>query len=297
MIGKRWLSFLCLLLLAAGAGSVGAIDLSHAIIFDVPDDIMPAQFGKIEPSVLTTADIAAMSARRFEGDTIKVLAILVEWTNRQGRYSRETFDSMLFSRNVWPGGSMADYINEVSFGKATVVGTVIDWVNGGTYNSGYDFSDLLEPLDATIDYSQYDGNRDGAVDAVIFIRSGTGQEFSQNAYDIWSYAISYGDGYGLGPFDGVLVSGWNTSPELYPLRDPDNPTVFSGLDTLNSIRVFAHETSHNLGLPDLYDYDGKLDPVTFYTPTIPTTIRCTTGATWGSGDTASCRWGRRHRRI
>jgi len=266
MIGKRWIPFLFVLLLGAGVCPVEGIDLTHAVVYDVPDDIMAAQFGKIEPSLLTQADLAAMAAWRFEGDTIKVLAILVEWTNRQGQYSQATFDSMLFSRNVWPGGSMADYIDEVSFGKATVIGTVIDWVNGGQYNPGYDFSDLLEPLDAVIDYSQYDGNQDGAVDAVIFIRSGTGQEFSQNPYDIWSYAITYGQGYGLGPFDGVLVSGWNTSPELYPMRDPDDPTVFSGLNSLNSIRVFAHETCHNLGLPDLYDYDGKLDPVTFYTP-------------------------------
>jgi M6 family metalloprotease-like protein len=249
-----------------GVSQVTAIDLSRAVVYDVPDDIMEAQFGKAGPSLLTPAETAEIGAYRFQGDTIRILAILVEWTNRQGQYSQATFDSMLFSRNVWPGGSMADYFAEVSYGKVAVTGTVIDWVNGGQYNPGFDFSDLLEPLDAVIDYSQYDGNRDGAVDAVIFIRSGTGQEFSQNPYDIWSYAITYSPGYGLGPFDGVLVSGWNTSPELYPQRDPDNPTIFSGVDTLNSIRVFAHETSHNLGLPDLYDYDSKLEVSTFSTP-------------------------------
>jgi hypothetical protein len=64
----------------------------------------------------------------------------------------------------------------------------------------------------------------------------------------------------------LWIPRWNTSPETRPLRNPLNPTQFSGADTLNRIRVFAHELHHNLGLPDLYDYDSKLVISTFYTP-------------------------------
>ncbi len=266
MMKIRWMVLIVFVATGLTVSSPGASDLSRVFIDDVPEEIMTAQFGKIGPSLLTAADSAAAAAYRFQGDTIKVLAVLVEWSNRPGEYLRETFDSMLFSRNVWPTGSMADYYAEVSYGKVTVTGDVIDWVNGGLYNPGYGFADLLYALDPVIDYSQYDGNHDGFVDAVIFIRAGTGQEDSGKPEDIWSYAMSFPPGYGWGPFDGVLVNGWNTSPEKYPLRDPNNPMNFSGLDSLSRVRVFAHETSHNLGLPDLYDYDAKLDPVTFYTP-------------------------------
>ncbi|NMC42905.1 MAG: hypothetical protein GYA46_03225, partial [candidate division Zixibacteria bacterium] len=61
MIGKRWIPFLFVLLLGAGVCPVEGIDLTHAVVYDVPDDIMAAQFGKIEPSLLTQADLAAMA--------------------------------------------------------------------------------------------------------------------------------------------------------------------------------------------------------------------------------------------
>jgi predicted Holliday junction resolvase-like endonuclease len=82
---------------------------------------------------------------------------------------------MLFSRNVFPGGSVADYFYEVSYGKAIVVGEVREWYNAGWYIPYYDFEDLLPVLDPYIDYSQFDGNHDGDVDAVVFVRAGNGQ--------------------------------------------------------------------------------------------------------------------------
>ncbi|MFC1475322.1 hypothetical protein ACFLQG_01615, partial [Candidatus Zixiibacteriota bacterium] len=113
--------------------------------------------------------------------------------------------------------------------------------------------------------SQYDGDLDGNVDAVVFIRSGTGEEDTRDPNDIWSYAYSYPLGYGPGPYDGVRIPRWNTSPELRPLRNPLMSINFTGLDSLNRIRVFTHEIGHSLGLNDLYDYDDKLVTSTYYT--------------------------------
>jgi len=248
------------------AASSYAIDLSKCIILDIPDEVLTQQFGKIPPLQLTPQQKAAMDGFRFAGDTLKLLAILVDWDDRPHTYSREAFDTLLFSRNVLPYGSVADYYHEVSYGELTVAGEVIEWHNAGSYSRYFNFESLLATLDPQIDYSQFDGNNDGDVDAVMFIRSGNGQEDSHNLQDIWSYAIIGSPGTGYGPFDGKYVSSRNTCPETRPLHDPNSPVDFTGIDTLNSIRVFCHELAHNVGLPDLYDYDDKLVVSTFYTP-------------------------------
>lgn len=245
---------------------VGAADLSRAILLDIPPEAAAQQFGRIPPSQLTAEDSAAIASFRFLADTLKFVVIPVEWGNRLHTYSRETIDSMILSRNVYPGGSVADYFHEVSYGQVAITGSVLDWYNAGFYVPYFDFESILSDLDAFVDFSQYDGNNDGDVDAVVFLRSGTGMEDTGDPNDIWSYALRYGPGGGPGPFDGVYVSAWNTSPEMRPLRDPDHPPSFLGVDSLNRIRVFCHELTHNLGLPDLYDYDAKLDTMTYITP-------------------------------
>jgi len=193
--------------------------------------------------------------------------VLVDWYDRPHTFARERIDSLIFSRGVLPGGSVTDYVEEVSYGKVTVQGSVFGWYRPSVpYNSNFDFETLLPDLDPMIDFSQYDGNHDGSVDAVVFVRSGVGQEDSHNTQDIWSYAYIYPLGSGPGPYDGKMISRWNTSPEALPLHDSTSPQDFSGEIVLNNIRVFGHELMHNVGLPDLYDYDQKLTVSTFYTP-------------------------------
>lgn len=260
---KIWAMVIVALFIAA---SSHAVDLSRSIILDVPDDVMERQFGKMPPLQLTPQERAAMDNFRFAGDTLKVLVILVDWMDRYHTYSRGAFDSLMFSRNILPYGSVADYYHEVSYGKLVVAGEVREWHMADEYTPYFNFQGLLATLDPQIDYSRFDGNNDGDVDAVMFIRSGNGQEDSHNTWDIWSYARTYSPGSGPGPFDGKYVSRWNTCPEAKPLHDPDNPVQFTGVDSLNSIRVFCHELAHNIGLPDLYDYDDKLVVSTFYTP-------------------------------
>ncbi|UCB53493.1 MAG: hypothetical protein JSV10_05305 [Candidatus Zixiibacteriota bacterium] len=260
------LSLICGLILMLAPRLSSAMDLSRSILLDIPPEKAEEQFGKLPPSQLTPEELAQMSSYRFTADTLKVLVILVDWVNRPHTYPMPVFDRLIFSRDFLPDGSVADYYHEVSYGQATVVGEVIDWVNAGLYDGWFWFEDLLWYLDPVIDYSQFDGDGNGDVDAVTFVRSGNGEEDSQDPNDIWSYAMIYPEGEGPGPFDGVYVSRWNTSPETRPLRDSLNPTIFSGVNTLNRIRVFCHELAHNFGLPDLYDYDDKLVESTYYTP-------------------------------
>ncbi|UCD95359.1 MAG: hypothetical protein JSU69_04740, partial [Candidatus Zixiibacteriota bacterium] len=246
--------------------SAYAIDFSRGILLDIPDEVAARQFGKMPPSKLSPEDSASIASYRFTGDTIKVLAVLVHWSDRPATYSKETFDSLFSSKDIHPSGSVADYFYEVSYGQMNAAIDVLDWYDAGTYDPYFDFENLFWQLDPIIDYSQYDGDNDGNVDAVIFLRSGNGQEDSGDPNDIWSYAYIYNPGYGPGPYDGVMIPRWCTSPETMPLREPSFPIVFSGVDSLNTISVAAHELAHNMGAPDLYDYDAKLEVSTFTTP-------------------------------
>ncbi|MEE9441934.1 MAG: M6 family metalloprotease domain-containing protein [candidate division Zixibacteria bacterium] len=247
--------------------TAAAQDYGNAIIYDMPQEQIDRIF-KIPPgSELTPEKLKSITDYRFTGDNVRILAIPLEWDSRPRTVTRETLDSLLFSRNVFPGGSVADYYYEVSYGRVEVTGDVLDWYEAENYTgeNWFGFNDVLYDLNSVVDYSQYDGDDDGVVDVIVFIRAGTGQEDTRDPEDIWSFAITYG-GNGLGPFDGVRVKKWNTSPELFPLRWPENPTLFSGEKVLNSIRVFCHEIGHSIGLPDLYDYDDKLLESSFYTP-------------------------------
>lgn len=253
-------------IMMAVSSFISATDLSKSIIYDVPPEIMKKQFGEIPGSQLTQQDSLAIAQYRFTGDTLKLLVIFLEWTDRPGTYSKETFDSLFFSRDVFPGGSVADYFNEVSYGQLHITGKVMDWYNAGTYSNPFPFRSLFPKLDSIIDYSQFDGNNDGYVDAITVIRSGNGQEDSHDPNDIWSYAAIYTPNFYIGPLDGVYITGYNTCPETQPLHDPSYPPGFTGEKTLNKIRVLCHELAHNMGLDDLYDYDDKLLTSTYYTP-------------------------------
>jgi hypothetical protein len=238
--------------LTLGASSPSLAAAGGRLVTDISPERAQRYFGGAA-EIMSLEDSIAASTWRFTGDTLRVLAVLVEWDDRPHTYSAGAIDTLMFSRNVRPGGSVADYYHEISYGQLVVTGQVTPWISGGTYSANYDFEDVLPQVDALVNFAQFDQNGDNIVDAVVFVRSGTGEEDSQIPNDIWSYAVNYAPGGGPGPFDGKKVSRWNTSPEARPLHDPANPTQFSGADTLNGIRVFAHELGHTLGLPDLYD--------------------------------------------
>ena len=183
-----------------------AADSSRSIIFDLP---VSEQLGRVRPSALSREDSLAIMSYRFVGDTFKVLVIPVEWSDRPATWPRTTLDSMIFSRNVYSGGSVADYFHEVSYGRIVLDGDVIDWYNAGLYTNSFSFGTVLAPLDSIIDFSQYDGDQDTLVDAVVFVRSGNGQEDTHDPNDIWSYASVGQKGTGPGPWDGMWVTSYN----------------------------------------------------------------------------------------
>jgi len=160
-------------------------------------------------------------------------------------------------------GSVKDYYSEVSYGTLTLNSTIAAaaWVNLPQTEAYYGADSgptkdvnirqmivdaITAANNAGADFSQYDTDGDGWIDAIDIIHSGYGQEYlgAPTTY-VWSKRGFLGDSLAV-QMDGVWISGYHTEPALRNL---------SGTNIVR-IGVICHETGHFFGLPDLYDTDG-----------------------------------------
>lgn len=205
--------------------------------------------------------------------TFKALALLVEFSDQphNAGIAVTSFDSLLFSAE--PGvNSVRNYYRETSYNQLDVIGvtlpSAIGWrtapqpkgyyVNnqnclGDSFDLVFPYysypnncqrlvEDLVQAVDAVVNFAQYDNNGDGWVDTLIVIHAGRGAEVTGSAADIWSHQW----GVVYPPLvDGVRVGGYTMQPEY--LYIPNDLTI----------GVLAHELGHAFGLPDLYDLDSS----------------------------------------
>ena len=167
---------------------------------------------------------------------LRVLVLMIEFSN---------FNSITSYTNVYNKVVDVDnYIQEVSYGNARLViyqlGT---WItlnrtreyygadSGGQIDVNFlDFiSDSLLAADPYIDYN--------TVDYVFLVHAGNDQASSGDPNDLWSRASL---GKWFFSLDGGVYLGWMILAETDPYG------------------VFAHEFGHNIGLKDLYDYNGQV---------------------------------------
>lgn len=204
-------------------------------------------------------DAFIATAKRSSGaiTTFRILAILVQFSDNASSISASFFDSLVFSSS---GSSVRDYFDEISYnqfdlvtvnmpsslGWQTAPQTYAYYVNGQngtgmTYpnNTQKLIEDLVDAVDPVVDFSLYDNDANGYVDILLVIHSGSGAEFTGSNDDIWSHKWS------ITPRlkDGVYISSYTVQPEYWV--SPGDMTI----------GVYAHELSHGLGLPDLYDID------------------------------------------
>ena len=184
-------------------------------------------------------------------DTMKAIAILVDFSDNVGTTPVLHYDSLLSSVGCYGLGSMRDYYLETSYGAVEMITAVVGWFRMPqlyTYyaNNNYGFGsypmnaqklaeDAVWAADPTVDFSQFDNDSDGYIDALFIIHAGPGAEVTGNTNHIWSHAwctvnVPY--------VDGVYAYSYSTEPED------------------GRVGVFSHEAGHAIfGLPDLYDYD------------------------------------------
>lgn len=103
-------------------------------------------------------------------------------------------------------------------------------------------------MDATIDWSKYDNDKDGVCDVVIILYAGDGEASSydkdaENAIWPCQWDLASSDYKKNLTLDGVTVSKFAVFNELNG----------SNLSKIDGIGTFCHEFSHCLDLPDFYD--------------------------------------------
>ncbi|MCX6827328.1 MAG: M6 family metalloprotease domain-containing protein [candidate division Zixibacteria bacterium] len=194
----------------------------------------------------------------------KALAVLIKFPDdKEAPVAAQYFDTLIFTDRQ---GTIRNYYNQVSYGQLDIV-TVnlpsspgLGWVtapqdysyycdgqNGiGSYphNCQKLCEDIVDLINPSVDFSDYDNDGDGYVDALILVHSGQGAEYTGSNDDIWSHQW-----YTSSPRskDGVYIWGYSIEPEYWAIQGD------------MTCGVFCHEFGHTLGLPDLYDTDDPRD--------------------------------------
>ncbi len=187
----------------------------------------------------------------------KLVCILIGFTDLAFTKTQADFTN-LFNQLSYTAdgatGSVKDFYRENSYNQfdltVTVAGPFTASQNkayyGGNDASGNDLrprelvSEAVTAANASVDYSNFDNDGDGYVDAVYVIYAGYGEEAGGGANAIWAHAWNLSTTLF---YDGKYISKYSCSPEL-------RSNTGSGL---TRIGVICHEFGHVLGAPDFYD--------------------------------------------
>jgi immune inhibitor A len=191
---------------------------------------------------------------------LRVAVVLVDFSDRSFAAANTLahYEELFFSQGVIPTGSVREYYNEVTHGLIDIQGEVIGplrlprtlaaYAHGESGigdlrpNARTMARDAATAADPQINFSLYDNDGDGFVDAFVIVHAGSGAEQTGDPDDIWSHKwVLEGGELSI---DATKIFAYLTVPE----------------DAL--IGVCCHELGHLLfGFPDLYDADGSSNGV------------------------------------
>jgi len=259
---------------------------------DIPDECVPhiRKTGLARSKIIRRMTTKEASAALFQagnnklGDenyqkvvsssgTANIPVILINFKDTSTTYTTIDFNSLLFGTGNY---SMKDYYEEVSYGKFSVSGGPSGVVGWYTASKGHDYygendsrgddmwpGDLVYEAvvaaDANVDFSAYDMDNDGYVDAVNVIHQGTDEAAGGGETDIWSHRWSLDSAKfsGNSHYGAYTTNDRNSKGNYIKVNDYTMEAEKHPDGHQETIGVFAHEYGHALGLPDLYDTDGS----------------------------------------
>jgi immune inhibitor A len=191
---------------------------------------------------------------------LRVAVVLVDFADQQfdSTHDAAHFEELFFSQGAIATGSVREYFSEVTHGlidiQGEVVGplhlprTLVAYANGesgtGDFrpNARTMARDAATAADPELNFTQYDNDGDGFVDAFVIVHAGPGAEVTGNPDHIWSHKwVLEGGELAV---DAARIFAYLTVPE----------------DA--QIGVCCHELGHLMfGFPDLYDADGSSNGV------------------------------------
>lgn len=187
---------------------------------------------------------------------VKIFALLIDFSDHPHTIDADDIDDALFGKptNGAPYESLAAYYWRASYNKLDFSGgTTLGWYRAGKKRAT--IATTKDGREALIkeaiqhfnnqghDFSQYDNNNNGEID--YFLVFWTGPNTGWGSF-WWGYQTRFSDSNFK--VDGVSLGKYSWQWESNPVGQAFNP------------RVAIHETGHALGLPDYYDYDGKVGP-------------------------------------